>query len=98
MQGTFAAFSDSQIDKLRMAVLKNDPADGNFVYGRDPVIARADTNVSSGDDSGADDVVVSLSCERIINLLSTDRLFCVVNLSTSGVYMTSGNWIIEKLG
>ena len=98
LQGTFAAFSDSQIDKLRMAVLKNDPADGNFVYGRDPVIARADTNVSSGDDSGADDVVVSLSCERIINLLSTDRLFCVVNLSTSGVYMTSGNWIIEKLG
>jgi hypothetical protein len=98
LQGTFAAFSDSQIDKLSMAVLKNDPTDGNFVYSRDPVIARADTNVSSGDNSGADNVVVSLSCERIISLLSTDRLFCVVNLSTSNVYMTSGNWIIEKLG
>ena len=98
LQGTFAAFSDSQIDKLRMAVLKSDPADGNFIYGRDPVIARADTNVSSGDNDGADNVVVSLSCERIINLLSTDRLFCVVNVSTSSVFMTSGNWIIEKLG
>ena len=98
LQGTFAAFSDSQIDKLRMAVLKSDPADGNFIYGRDPVIARADTNVSSGDNSGADNVVVSLSCERIINLLSTDRLFCIVNVSTPNVFMTSGNWIIEKLG
>ena len=98
LQGVFAAFADSQIDKLRMAVLKSDPADGNFIYGRDPVIARADTNVSSGDNSGADNVVVSLSCERIINLLSTDRLFCIVNVSTPNVFMTSGNWIIEKLG
>ena len=98
LQGTFAAFSDPQIDKLSMAVLKNNPADGNFVFSRDPVIARADTNVSSGDNSGADNVVVSLSCERIISLLSTDRLFCVVNNSTTGVFMTSGNWIIEKIG
>ena len=27
LQGVFAAFADSQIDKLRMAVLKSDPAD-----------------------------------------------------------------------
>ena len=99
LQGVFAAYQNSQIDKLSMAVLKNDPANGIFFsWGEDPVIARADTNVSSGDNSGADEVVLSLSCERIINLTSNDRLFCVAHCGQSNVFMTSGNWIIEKIG
>lgn len=101
LQGVFSCnhtLQSYQIKPLSMAVLKNQIADGSPSWGRDPVIARADTNVSSGSDEGADDIVVSLSCERIISLNSTDRLFCVVNQRTQSVYMSSANWIIEKIG